>query len=422
MYHPQGGLALSLPELDPAELGLPNPISIDDHDVRTHDHDTSRRASSRARRPPAKLRDRDIGDENEAAAGLNGVVNGKAIELQARAASPRKRRAAGGGKRKRKDVDDADGTYPNPPKRSRNPRGVGAGAVASPLTGLATTADDVDMDASAAADVPDGDEARSDVMDVQEQKPTMRSRRRPQIPKRRGSSASETTATSASVSIAINARKPRSGPSPPKFDDEKEADVEMPIVQPAVPPDQEPQEQEPQPSAPRNDKSGSDTSEKPMELSTPPEPVEDPQMDVDNNTQDVSVPDEAPKKSVSEPADGEPSAAIIDLGPKKPPLPPPDEPSALAEPHGVPTSVRDATISSTAPASTESTKDTCTPTQAPADSKPPPSPAVPLETQTQPAERITPPSAPRQAEKPVMKPPEPAPDDEKEEGELSEDS
>ncbi|THH12469.1 hypothetical protein EW146_g7665, partial [Bondarzewia mesenterica] len=53
LYHPLGPLALSLPEIDPETFGLRStlPITIDD---------STRRSSSRARRPAAKLRDADM--------------------------------------------------------------------------------------------------------------------------------------------------------------------------------------------------------------------------------------------------------------------------------------------------------------------------------------------------------------------------
>lgn len=409
LYHPRGGLALSLPELDPAEFGLPNPINIDDSDVRVHDGDTSRRASSRARRPPAKLRDRDAGEEEDPAA-ANDMTNGarKTGELQARAASPRKRRSGGGTKRKRRE-DDADGTYPNPPKRSRNPRGA-AGAVASPLADAAAApAEDVEMDAAPATNVPDADEARSDV--AEEQKPTTRSRRKPAAPKRRGSSASETTATSISVSIAMNARKPRSLPGPARPEDEKD-EAETAPLPPAEPPEAA------RPPAPQTNKSGSDTSEKPMELSTPPETVAEVLMAVEKIIPNASIPDKALKDAVGKLADREHSATTDDPAPKEPPPPPPRESDTPADSRGV---AKDTTQTSTTPTIAELTKDTRAPTQAPADSKPPPSPGISLRAQDRPPKNEPPRAVAKPVEKPAVKPAAPAPVEEKEEGELSED-
>ncbi|PSS30947.1 hypothetical protein PHLCEN_2v2516 [Hermanssonia centrifuga] len=191
------------------------------------DADSVRRSSSRARRPAAKLRDRerDAGEEYVSAAITSQqvaasipVTNGAKVP-EVTPTSPRKRRGAGGGgRRKRRETDDGDGAYPNPPKRARNPRG-GVIAVASPLAGpalaaatpqpqesLVETEDQGELDnASVAADVED--------TRAQDQRRSTRSRKsRTAVPtsKRRSSSASETTATSVSVSIAVNARSTRS--------------------------------------------------------------------------------------------------------------------------------------------------------------------------------------------------------------------
>lgn len=109
LYHPLGRLALSLPPLDPASVGLPTPVRSDD---------AGRRSSARARRPVAKLR--DVEEESPILASVAPVVE---VEIRDKP-SPRKRRAGGGGvsKRKRKEVDDGDATYPA--KRTRIPRGA----------------------------------------------------------------------------------------------------------------------------------------------------------------------------------------------------------------------------------------------------------------------------------------------------------
>lgn len=122
LYHPLAPLALSLPDLDPALFGLPNSLNIDDTDLHS---DAVRRSSSRARRPAAKLRDRDHADDHPTP--LPTPSDMTPTQERDSARNPRKRRAGGGNgasgagsKRKRKDVDDGDATYPNPAKRTRN--------------------------------------------------------------------------------------------------------------------------------------------------------------------------------------------------------------------------------------------------------------------------------------------------------------
>ncbi|KAI0700931.1 hypothetical protein BC835DRAFT_322226 [Cytidiella melzeri] len=135
---------------------------------------------------------------------------------QPRSTSPRKRRAAAtgaaggaGGKRRRKEVDDGDGTYPNPVnRRTRNPRGAAA-AFASPLAGPAVVAEANAEDIEAEADADQATTAAGEPVEATTR--STRSRRsRAAVPKRRESSASETTSTSVSVSIAANTRNTRS--------------------------------------------------------------------------------------------------------------------------------------------------------------------------------------------------------------------
>ena len=104
LYHPLGRFALSLPPLNPTNIGLPCPGDLD----------ATRRSSSRARRPAAKLRD---GEEDVSSFTPPVIPDLEEKEKP----SPRKRRAGGGGsKRKRKEGDDDDATYPA--KRTRMPR------------------------------------------------------------------------------------------------------------------------------------------------------------------------------------------------------------------------------------------------------------------------------------------------------------
>ncbi|EKM54044.1 uncharacterized protein PHACADRAFT_257635 [Phanerochaete carnosa HHB-10118-sp] len=176
------------------------------------------------------------------------------------------------------------------------------------------------------------------------------------------------------------------------------------------------------PSAPHNDKSGSDTSERPMELSTPPETAEDVPMNVEKGAQNVSAPDETPTTFVSRTTDGGQNGAMDGSSPKGAPQLLADESNgALIKSHGAPSQVKDDTMAGTAIDPAESSKNARAPTHAPADSKPPPSSVSPPETEKLPEENEPPQPASSPAENPGVRPPEPAHEDEKEEGELSED-
>lgn len=182
VYHPLGRLALALPEIDLETLGLraPLPISIDD---------ATRRSSSRPRRPAAKLRDADV----EAPGGSPLAAP---AEAPAEKPSPRKRRGgpAGGARRRRREPEDVDGTYPA--KRTRNAR---AADVDSPAGSVAAGADVEDVADAEEKAVPERRSTRSRAAAV---KPAIT---------RRGSSASDGTQTSISVSIAASRRKEEKG-------------------------------------------------------------------------------------------------------------------------------------------------------------------------------------------------------------------
>jgi hypothetical protein len=197
LYHPRGKLALSLPELDAAAFGLPAAGGgrVDDG---------GRRASARARRPAAKLRDADgegeervvVGELSESGGGgvdrteevVHVGVTGSGVVPPTRDArertGTRKRRNGGGGRRKRREADDGDGTYPA--KRPRNSaRGAAAAREGSAGVESAVAEDTVNVGGEVA---------------VEEKKPERRLTRSRGVPrKRRESSASETTATSGSA-------------------------------------------------------------------------------------------------------------------------------------------------------------------------------------------------------------------------------
>ncbi|KAK7692823.1 hypothetical protein QCA50_004458 [Cerrena zonata] len=206
LYHPKGLLALSLSQLDPAIFGLPSSVSVDDQDAEADE--SARRPSSRTRRPAAKLRDREREEADDN--GLNGIdgVNG-----QTKQSSPRKRRAgaggAAGGKRRKKDAEDADGTYPQPARRTRNARNNANAVPTSPLAGVAVAVSVAANDSAENADTPsgnaDGEDTGSVQADAEVIKPNKRvTRSRPTSTKRRGSTASDSTTTSVSGSIAAN--------------------------------------------------------------------------------------------------------------------------------------------------------------------------------------------------------------------------
>lgn len=171
LYHPLGRLALSLPELDPATLGLP-PLPVD----------TSRRSSARTRRPAAKLREAD--DEEAAPAPVIAV----AAPIEAREkASPKKKggaRPGAGVKRKRKDADE-DATYPA--KKTRNPRGGPAIEERLPSEAASPPETVIAPPSPEPVDTPE------------EKKPERRSTRARGGLLRRDSSASEATSVSASI-------------------------------------------------------------------------------------------------------------------------------------------------------------------------------------------------------------------------------
>lgn len=233
LYHPRGPLALSLPPLDPAQFGLPDRrVVVNDSTQQTQD--VSRRSSSRARRPAAKVRDRDRdGAEDDESPGTpasgtsaSNAPNTRDPPARERPSSPRKRRAggaaSGGAKRKRKqEPDDPDGVYPPPAKRTRNPRGTAntTPLVASPLVSATVAApveEPEEVQVSPAIDAVEAEaeteEAPAEKAPAPEPKRSSRTRKsRSAANKRRNSSASASTNTSASVSIAANARNTRSG-------------------------------------------------------------------------------------------------------------------------------------------------------------------------------------------------------------------
>lgn len=174
LYHPLGRLALSLPELDPATLGLP-PLPTDDN---------SRRSSARTRRPAAKLREAD--EERLSTPIASAVASNEPKEK----ASPRKKggaRPGAGMKRKRKDADE-DATYPA--KKTRAPRG--GSALARVTTSEAPSPPEV-----ATPVAPE-----NTIEAPEEKKPERRSTRSRGSLLRRDSSGSEATTTS--VSAAVN--------------------------------------------------------------------------------------------------------------------------------------------------------------------------------------------------------------------------
>ncbi|KIK66999.1 hypothetical protein GYMLUDRAFT_37030 [Collybiopsis luxurians FD-317 M1] len=117
LYHPFGKLAMSVPSLDPAILGINLPVNVDDDISRT---------SSHSKRSGVKLRDAAVEtDPIPPVASVSAVAAIAAREIKDKA-SPRKKRAGGGRKRNRTDDGD-DATYPA--KKARQPRGAANGAI-----------------------------------------------------------------------------------------------------------------------------------------------------------------------------------------------------------------------------------------------------------------------------------------------------
>ncbi|OBZ66526.1 hypothetical protein A0H81_13455 [Grifola frondosa] len=221
LYHPLGRLAKTLPELDPAVFGLPNPVVAVDVLGDAHNPDPTRRSSSRPRRPAAKVRDREAANEEDRVAvqPSTGTANGRGTQdtLRDRHGSPRKRRTAGangssaGAKRKRREADDGDAAPPA--KRTRNPRSGAASrstpTAPSPLVSATVAASDL---ASETADTTTNgaDAEEGDVVQVPKRSSRSKKSRTDTGNKRSNSSASEATTTSASVSAVANSRNGRS--------------------------------------------------------------------------------------------------------------------------------------------------------------------------------------------------------------------
>ena len=178
IYHPLGRLALSLPQL---ELGVHPQGALNQTD------DTTRSASSRARRPAARVRDATDTDSVDAAMPL--AVPGDPPAAPEKP-SPRRRRNNGqsNSRRRRREADDGDATYPAKRTRANRAPAVAPSDGGSPGNGGAD-----------AADVGVSEEG----MKAPERRST-RSRAAAQAkpPVRRNSSASDRTQTSVSVSIA----------------------------------------------------------------------------------------------------------------------------------------------------------------------------------------------------------------------------
>ena len=252
LYHPLGPLAQSLPKLDPGLFGLPSSLSIDDGEDQP-DGEADPRSTSRSRRPGPKGREDD--------AQSNGTPNGVDKAAQdatgrERNSSPRKRRGGGGAKRKRKDADDADGVFPPPAKRTRNPRGAAANssvpAAPSPLVGPAVVASDLateempENNGGASADAEEPEEAQEELEVRQTPKRSTRTRkpRATRPAKRRDSSGSASAASSVSVSIAAATRAAAAAPKPAL--PEEDGMVAEPEPEPEPEPQAEPEPRRPE--------------------------------------------------------------------------------------------------------------------------------------------------------------------------------
>jgi hypothetical protein len=269
--------------------------------------------------------------------------------------------------------------------------------------------DEAEVDASTVPEVLDADETRSDIMTVQESKPATRSRRKPAVPKRRGSSASESSTTSISVSIATN-KKPRNTETTQVFQQEENREANAD----ASPPQRSGEKGDPLPATTEKERS----HEKPMELSAPPEltmPPDEP-MELESTSEESKRADEEPTELVGETKD------IVSIVAKEHPSPRPAQPSAELGATGGSQGARlvgDAAKKASTPSlAIDSSIVIDVTVQSLADSKPPvlPEPPEPL-----PERNTPPPPASRSADPPVPNATKPPREEEKEEGELSED-
>ncbi|KNZ80420.1 hypothetical protein J132_05540 [Termitomyces sp. J132] len=192
LYHPLGRLALSLPPLDPASVGLPISVKSDD----------MIRSPARVRRPVGKLREITIEDEPTLLPSTTSPI----LDIEVREKpSPRKRRAGVGSKRKRREADDGDATYPA--KRSRMPRDSNQ-----------IIADEVPFESS----IPDVTPTPEPMSEVPEDRPPeRRSTRSRGTAKRRDSSASEAPSSTFIETIRHSQdreEEPRREPTPIEMD------------------------------------------------------------------------------------------------------------------------------------------------------------------------------------------------------------
>ncbi|KAM5542824.1 hypothetical protein V8D89_003488 [Ganoderma adspersum] len=262
LYHPLGPLAQSLPKLDPGLFGLPSSLSIEDGEDQP-DGEADPRSTSRSRRAGPKGRE-DDGQSNGTPNGVDKAAQD--ATGRERNPSPRKRRGGGGTKRKRKDAEDADGVFPPPAKRTRNPRGAAANssvpAAPSPLVGPAVVASDLAEDVvtengGASADAEEAEEAQEEPEVQQTPKRSARTRkpRATRPAKRRDSSGSASAASSVSVSIAAATRAAAAAPRPAL--PEEDGIAAEPEPQPEAEPQPEPElrpelrTSEPPPQAPQ---------------------------------------------------------------------------------------------------------------------------------------------------------------------------
>ena len=179
IYHPLGRLALSLPQLD---------FSAHPQSSLNQTDDGSRGASSRSRRPAARVRDAADTDSVDASTPLAVPAD---AQIPTEKPSPRKRRAGGqsSSRRRRRDADDGDATYPAKRTRANRAPPVPPSDVGSPGNGGADAAD------------VDGSEEGLKAPERRSTRSRAAAQAKPPAA-RRNSSASDRTQTSVSVSIA----------------------------------------------------------------------------------------------------------------------------------------------------------------------------------------------------------------------------
>ncbi|KAG6878541.1 hypothetical protein C0993_004439 [Termitomyces sp. T159_Od127] len=200
LYHPLGRLALSLPPLDPASVGLPIP-------ARTGD---LIRSPARVRRPAGKVREVRVEVDSTT---LPLATTSQVFDTEVKdKPSPRKRKGGAGAKRRRREVDDGDATYPA--KRPRMPRG----------SNQIIADEEVPLESS----IPEATPTPEPLSEVPEDRqPERRATRSRVSMKRRDSSASDAPSSNSTGAIGPSQDREERREEPNPTDSEQVPDIVM---------------------------------------------------------------------------------------------------------------------------------------------------------------------------------------------------